>query len=462
MLVLLEMTIIAQTTFQKTYGSFMPDAGYSVVQTEDSCFVFTGNWCYGGGWCTNHLFVIKTDVSGNTLWSKFYYNNIGYEGDAGGNSIIETIEHDFVIAGYTTIYNPSMNIQFYLVKTDSNGDSLWTKYYGEDYYEHAYSVKQTLDGGFILSGYTDTIPGLLGTLLLIKTNASGDSLWGKTYGFGYTRPGVAHSILEINNGYIILGYTSEANYSGNNDVYLIRTDIVGDTLWTKTYGGTNDDIGYSIQKTPDNGFIFTGATFSFGAGGYDVYLIKTDSNGTLLWSKTYGGLDNEYGNFVSNTSDGGYIITGSTESFSTGGGYDVYLIKIDTYGNQQWYKTFGSINNDYGYSVQQTFDGGYIICGIRNENIYLIKTDINGNTTNINEIDISKLISKVDIYPNPTTGLVSIKAERIKSIEVINLQGKQIYTGKENQIDLSTQPKGIYIIKVITDKQTITQKLIKQ
>ena len=166
-------------------------------------------------------------------------------------------------------------------------------------------------------------------ILLILT-ATAQNTFQKTYGgvnseFGF-------SVQQtIDNGFILTGITMSFGV-GNNDIYLIKTNVHGDTLWTKTYGGESDDRSYCIQQTTDSGYIITGYTSSFGAGNKDVYLIKTDSAGDTLWTKTFGGLLDDWGNSIQQTSDGGYIILGSTESFGSGN-FDFYLIKTDSDGN---------------------------------------------------------------------------------------------------------------------------------
>ncbi|MBF0302921.1 MAG: hypothetical protein HQK73_07765, partial [Desulfamplus sp.] len=175
-------------------------------------------------------------------------------------------------------------------------------------------------------------------------------------------------------GFIVTGYTSSIG-AGGNDVYLIKTDSNGNELWSKTFGGKNDDYGRSVYPTRDGGFIVTGYTSSIGAGESDVYLIKTDSNGNEIWSKTLGGKSSDYGNSVYPTSDGGFIITGNTSSIGAGSS-DVYLIKTDSNGNELWSKTLGGKKYDYSYSVYPTSDGGFIITGYTfPDNILLIKTD---------------------------------------------------------------------------------------
>ena len=159
-----------------------------------------------------------------------------------------------------------------------------------------------------------------------------------------------------------------------------------DTLWTRTYGGSENDFGRSVKQTEDGGYIIAGLTESYGAGSYDIYLIKTDSNGNEIWSQTYGGHDYDYGNSVLQTTDGGYVIVGYTLSFGAGGNdNNVYIIKTDANGDTLWTKSFGGIYLDRGSSVQQTADGGYIITGYTlsfgtgNIDIYLIKIDEAGN-----------------------------------------------------------------------------------
>ena len=173
----------------------------------------------------------------------------------------------------------------------------------------------------------------------------------KTY--GGTGNDYANSVQQTTDGgYIIAGYT--ASFGGDSShVYLIKTDSLGDTLWTKTYGGDSSDIGNSVQQTTDGGYIVAGTTNSFGAGNVDVYLIKTNSIGDTMWTKTYGGTNIDVGSYVRQTLDGGYIIARYTGSFGAGG-FDVYLIKTNSLGDTLWTRTYGGTFADFGSSVQQT------------------------------------------------------------------------------------------------------------
>jgi hypothetical protein len=222
-----------------------------------------------------------------------------------------------------------------------------------------------------------------------------------TYG-GFDQDDGWSIVQTTDGGYIMCGKTNSFG-SGYFDVYLIKTDINGIEQWTQTYGGASS-VGNSIEQTTDGGYIIVGKTTSFGNGSYDVYLIKTDGNGIEQWYKTYGGTSGEEGNSVKQTTDGGYIITGYTESFGNGMA-DVYLIKTDANGIEQWSQTFGGASSDGGQSVEQTADGGYIITGHKGADVYLIKTDVNGNATFTLNIPINpnrKLQKTVDILGRET------------------------------------------------------------
>jgi len=247
-------------------------------------------------------------------------------------------------------------------------DTLWRKTYPGS---GGFSVQQLPDEGFIIGGSGAS---------LIRIDANGDTLWVKGYGGVAIFPLAGGcSVQYLSDGGVIVGASYVVSWPEDCDVYLIRTDENGDTLWTRTYGGPKRDMGYSVQQTKDGGFIVVGYTESFGAGEYDVYLIKTDENGDTLWTRTYGGEGDDIGYSVQQTEDGGFIIIGETESFGAGK-FDVYLIKTDGNGDTIWTRTYGGEGCDIGYSVQQTKDGGFIIAGSKDDDVYLIKIDEKGDT----------------------------------------------------------------------------------
>ena len=300
-----------------------------------------------------------------------------------GYSVQQTSDAGYIVTGYTTSYGAGRN-DVYLIKTDAVGDTLWTRTYGGTHNDEGYSVRQTSDGGYIVAGVTASFADTLdGDVYLIKTNASGDTLWTRTYGGAGTDTGCFVQQTS-DGGYVVAGYTNSFG-AGGYDVYVIKTNVSGDTLWTRTYGGTGHDHGYSVRQTPDGGYLVVGATLSYGAGFSDVWLIKTSASGDTLWTRTYGGIYQDYGRSVWQTSDGGYVIAGYTDSYGAGG-TDVYLIKTNANGDTLWTRTCGGSLFDEGLSVQQTSDGGYITAGLTNSidpasyDVYLVKTNSSGDT----------------------------------------------------------------------------------
>ena len=318
-------------------------------------------------------------ASAQTSWWRIYGGSIADQ----GRSVQQTADGGFVVAGLTYSYGAGSD-DIYLIKTNASGDTLWTRTYGGTGSDEGYSVQQTADGGYIVAGMTTSFGAGGGDVYLVKTNASGDTLWTKTY--GGTGDGAGYSVSQTTDGgYIVAGLTT---VSGDSEIYLIKTDRAGDTQWTRTYGGPHYDIGFSMQQTTDGGYIITGCTFSFGIGTPDcgnVYLVKTNAQGDTLWTRTFGGTDHDLGNSVRQTSDGGYVVVGYTRSFGAGGS-DVYLIKTDNAGETLWTRTYGGRTYDWGNSVQQTSDGGYIITGSyvppggEHFNVCVIRTSSSGDT----------------------------------------------------------------------------------
>ena len=266
----------------------------------------------------------------------------------------------------------------------------WEKTFGGNKIDWGCCVQQTFDGGYIISGTygRNTWSPWQGYCYLLKINALGNEEWSQTQEVNDCWEVVGQCVQQTDDdgdgdkddGYIIAGYTG---FTWQIDVYLAKTDVDGETVWTRTFGKFEVfDRSNSVQQTTDGGYIIAGCTQSYGAGGSDVWLIKIDADGNEEWNQTFGGADLDSGNSVQQTSDGGYIIVGDTDSFGVEG--DVYLIKTDASGNEKWSQTFGGIGWDGGYSVQQTTDDGFIITGWYTTNagdhdVYLIKTDASGN-----------------------------------------------------------------------------------
>ena len=298
-----------------------------------------------------------------------------------GWCVQETSDNGLIIAGETVSFG-SGGFDAWLLKTDNDGNELWNCTYGGTLKDGARSVQQTSDGGYIIGGYADSYGYPSHDVWLIKTDAEGNKEWYSIYG-GVASDGAFTVRQTMDDGYVALGYTDSFG-SEYHDVWLIKTDSNGNEEWNKTYGTSEWEIGYSIEQTNDGGYIIVGTTESYGSGSQDAWLIKTDSNGNEEWNQTYGGINNDWGSAVCLTDDGGYVITGDTRSFGPGG-YDIWLIKTDESGNEQWKRVYGdSYSDDTGYSLKKTNDGGYIISGTKTSfasqltDIWLIKTDING------------------------------------------------------------------------------------
>ncbi|MCC6012537.1 T9SS type A sorting domain-containing protein [Candidatus Caldipriscus sp.] len=383
-------------SFAKTYGGTSWDEVSSVQQTSDGGYILAGyTSSFGAG--SYDIFFIKTDENGNISWTKTY-------GGAGGDfsySVQQTSDGGYIVAGGTNSFGAG-GLDIFLIKTDADGNIIWAKTYRGTGDEWARSVHQTSDGGYILAGATNSFSAGGYDILLIKADANGNIIWTKTY--GGTNYEDAYFVQQTSDGgYIVVGATNSFG-AGGHDIFLIKTDANGNIIWTKTYGGTNYDYAYSVQQTSDGGYIVAGLTTSFGASGYDIFLIKTDGNGNIIWTKTYRGTYEDGAYYVQQTSDGGYILAGYTSSFGAGG-YDVFLIKTDANGNLQWTKTYGGTDDEQAYFVQQTFDGGYIVAGRTRSfgaggwDAFLIKTDANGN---IGSCSIVQDASPTETTPSPT------------------------------------------------------------
>jgi hypothetical protein len=313
----------------------------------------------------------------DTLWTKIF----SYSGEDSftGNSVKQTTDGGYIIAGYADNYG-STYLDALLIKTDAYGVEEWHQSYGGSQNQWGRYVQQTSDDGYItiglsdLNGYTD--------IYLFKTETDGTESWHRLFGGIQEEHG--NCVEQTSDGGYIIAGTTYSFGSGMADSYLIKTDADGNEIWHRSYGGLNDEFGLKVRETPDGGYIIVGTTYSFGFGGSDVYLIRTNSLGDEIWNNSFGGTGEDRGRGVVATQDGGFAVAGYTNSFGSGS-YDFYLIKTDSAGNQIWQRTFGGVSYDYCQSIQQTLDRGYILVGQSHSfgsdpsDFYMVKTDGNGN-----------------------------------------------------------------------------------
>jgi hypothetical protein len=261
------------------------------------------------------------------MWSKTF----GGTGLDEGRSVRQTTDGGYIIAGTTFSFGAG-GADVYLVKTDASGNQEWSRSFGSSQDDRGYSVRQTADVGYIIAGYTNSYGVTDYDILVIKTDSIGNQTWLKT--FGTTGDDYGFAMLQATDGrYVVAGYASPyCDLPG--DACLLKVDTAGNLVWLRKCGGDGVDCGYALQQTTDGGYIVAGYSDSRegGANMDDVFVAKTDSNGVQLWYRAYGGRDYDYGYSVQQTADGGYIIAGETESFGAGF-WDVYLIKTDAEGN---------------------------------------------------------------------------------------------------------------------------------
>ncbi len=341
--------------WNKTFGGKNNDYPGYVQQTSDGGYIIaSGTESYGSG--NEDIWLVKTDANGNQVWS----NTFGGSNQDHPNSVQQTSDGGYIIAGFAYSFTVGRLSEAYLIKTDASGKEQWSKTFGGDLRDPLMSVQQTLDGGYIVAGWTESFGDSNGDVWLIKTNATGDQQWSKT--FGGISVDYGRSVQQtLEGGYIVAGYTYSYG-AGDSDAWLIKTNANGDQQWNWTFGGTLEDGANSVQQTQDGGYVVAGWTMSYAAGKYDAWLLKTDASGKEQWNKTFGGTLNDTVYYVQQTSDGGYIISGYTDSYGTGL-KDIWVIKTDDKGNELWNKTFGGIRDDQALSIRQTLEGGYIIAG---------------------------------------------------------------------------------------------------
>jgi hypothetical protein len=315
-------------------------------------------------------------TSYNSGWSKVYG---GTGGEVGDGAIFQVSDGGYVLSGRTSSFGAG-DFDFWLVKFDIFGNMDWQKAFGGALHDRANDMCKTSDAGFALAGYTDSFGAGSSDCWIIKVNGTGNMIWNKTYGGIGTD--IGFSVIQASDGgYAIVGYQNSTS-AGGNDAWLIKTNSSGDMLWNQTYGGIREDFGYAVIQTSDGGYAIAGRYES--GGNADGWLIKTDSTGNILWNKTYGGsgIDNVY--TVVQTGDGGYALGGRTASAGAGGN-DGWLIKTDASGTIQWSKTFGGTGSDYVLHAYQTPEGGFVMDGFTNSfgagatDAWIIKTDATGN-----------------------------------------------------------------------------------
>ena len=452
----------------QTYGGGFSDKAYCIQPTSDGGYIVTGmSASYGNAY--GAVFLLKTNSDGQALWyqtfGSYYYNC--------GKCVQQTSDGGYIIAGHTAHIDPE-NFDICLIKTDEMGNETWSRTFGGDFDDHCFSVQQTSDGGYILVGYTESHNATIRDVYLIKTDAEGRELWSRIFDRGYEEE--AHSVQQTSDGgYIITGFTNTYGAGWNSlGVFLLKTDERGNVLWCRTRGNLVHDRGYCVRQTTDGGYIVSGNIDSELNNYNDVYLLKTDSLGHEMWSRTFGGNLDDCGYSVRQTTDGGYIIAGNYYyPLAFGIQSDVYIIKTDQHGDESWSMTYGGGESDYGRSVQQTRDGGYIVAGYSESfgagqnDVYLIRIDSEGEFLDSKGASSENSNSSIpdlilcQAYPNPFNQRVALDymlpAAANVQLSVCDITGREVAKlvdghsslGQHEVVwDASSQASGVYFVRL--------------
>jgi len=283
----------------KTYGGSEDDCAYSIQQTSDGGYIVAGD-TFGLG--SGDIWILRLNSGGDIEWQKTYGGHLGEE----AYSIQQTIDGGYIVGGWY----PAFGFNIWALKLSSNGDIEWQRRYG---FGKANSIQQTNDGGYIVACeifYDNDVSEH--DIIVFKLSSDGDIEWNKTY--GGIKDDHAYSIQQtIDGGYIVAGATISFG-AGKEDIWVLKLFSDGTIEWQKTYGGSSSDKAHSIQQTNDGGYIVAGA------GSRDLLVLKLFSDGTIEWQKAYGGSENERARSIQQTIDGGYIVAGLTNSFGVGEG----------------------------------------------------------------------------------------------------------------------------------------------
>jgi hypothetical protein len=503
--------------WQKTYGGSDDDELFCVTHGSNGGYIMTGStWSNDSNVGGNHgqadLWVVYTDNFGKINWTKCFG---GTKGD-GGESII-TVPDGYIVAGYSASsdgnlsFNHGGNHDAWILKLDIFGNLVWQKTYGGSADDIALSIVQTNDGGYIFTGHTNSNDGDVGGLhnpsggqddiWVVKINDTGMIEWQKCLGGSKEEQGLCIR-QTADNGYIVSGITTsnDGDVSGlhdSDDVWIIKLNNSGSLNWAKCYGGSgNESSCWSIQQTTDSGYIAAGSTdshdgdFNASHGNYDLYLLKLGSDGSVKWTKTYGGTGGDGSFAVVQCSNYGYVIGGVTNSINgdVNGVHihnpqteDAWVVRTDDTGKLIWQKCLGGSNNEGAYSLLQVSDSEFVIgCGAQSTDGDV--TDYKGGVfdwwlVDLKERDITGIetlqgSADATVSPNPAQNstFITMSSEELEkniSYQITDLTGRILLQGKINsyrqQIDISNLANGVYLMHLQSPGvNTQVFKIVKQ
>ncbi len=456
-IILLSYTAQGQISFKKVYGiDSLYEQGSAVVQADDSGYYVAGyKWINGGYTVLGSL--LRTDKYGNEVWTKYY--SVTGVSSLQLDHLIWTSDGNIVMTGQA-YYNVN-DFDAYLAKVDTAGNLLWEKLYGGLYRQRGSCVQETFDKGLVICGYTDSMTAMPPALYVIRTDSLGDSLWTKSYFNGMEHFGYAIQQMS-DSGFAIAG-SIKVTSNAPSTAYIVRINKNGDTLWTNPIEQlATVSAAYDLVVTPNDHIVFTGSIMLAGPCDKPI-LAELDGAGGIVWNEQYndGPCGSSYA--LVKTTDGGYVLGGRD---SVG---DFYIIKVDNVGAQQWFTKVDTTYSDWSYDIAQTSDGGYIIAGASVHdstnwsNTALVKLDANGvlSTTQV----AANVNSGFVIYPNPGKDVMYIDNKtnnKLLSVQLYDFTGKLVrnYTGACSSVDVSELSRGMYLLQLSTAGGVVNEKLV--
>jgi hypothetical protein len=459
-----------KNTFQKTYGGNYYNDGRSLCIAADGAYVVCGS-SSDFNTTNSMIYVLKTDTNGIELWHRTYGGsllNVGMQ-------IIPTADRGFILTGYTE--NDSLRYDALLIKIDSLGNQQWLKSYGGTDWDFASSVTEIPGQGYLVAGETYSFGHGNSDIYLIRTDLNGDTLWTKAIGGIYED--AASSLRRTSDGMFIITGKTQLYGGAENDLWLLKIQANGDTAWTKTFGGNMDDEGNSVKQTFDGGFIVCGFTQTPGKG-KDSYLIKTDAFGNADWIRVFGDSLDDALNDIIQSSDGDFVASGYTGSFSNGAGRnDFYVFKLRQDGSWRWGGTLGMADDEEAYGVGQIYGDGYVFAGTTASygdgltNILIMKANARGDTLYVAPyvlgIEDIKEQKNVLVYPNPfkyESRIILPEGFSNSAFSVYDIQARKVimeYRQTHNEISVlrGDVPIGMYFFQLRNrDGKLISGKLI--
>ncbi len=467
-----------QIKFRDVLGNTGYDYGMSAQQTFDNGYIVCGSTTSVGSGNTD-VYIIKTDSLGKPVNERFFG---GMYVDQ-GTCIKQTADSGYVILGYTNDLGAG-GYDIYVLKIDAKLNPLWKKTYGGADWDFGNSIKQTTDGGYIILGSTYSYGNGDEDYYLIKTDAKGDTLWTKTYG-GKEREEGKSVIQTSDGGYAFTGYSLSLGDS-LGQFYTVKTNATGDVTWVNQFGGPELDKANDIIELHAGGFIVCGETQSFGAGKSDGILVELSTNGISGRTTMIG--DKEDDNLISVVErvDGRIMYAGITNSYGykTGKG-DIYFGMMNKDWTFNMSTTFGSLSKETVNSMAATSDKGAIICGSTNgfrnllEDIYLIKTDSSGISAPLETVILTSVdelqknaIQNVSVFPNPAQGIAYLEITTTSghplTLQLMDVTGRMlkqeiissIPTNGTVPLTVSELASGIYFIKITSGESTFSKRIV--